>query len=112
MWQENGSKEMVYWVVIILSTRISSLKLLSVLCDLWLFDYSGAYIAVKGESILKGRIIVEIQKLIFKNNAPFRSWISQINITFVDNSEDLDIVMLMLNLLEYSVNYSMASGNL
>ena len=34
------------------------------------------------------------------------------NNTFIDNAEDLDIVMLMYNLLEYSGNYSMTSGNL
>ena len=30
----------------------------------------------------------------------------------IDNAEDLDIVMLMYNLLEYSQNYSMTSGRL
>ena len=34
------------------------------------------------------------------------------NNTFIDNAEELDIVMLMYNLLEYSGNYSMTSGNL
>ena len=48
-----------------------------------------------------------LQKLIFKNNASFRSCISKINNLFVDNTEDLDIVMPMYNLLEYSDNYSM-----
>ena len=38
----------------------------------------------------------------FKNNAPFRSSISKINNTLIGNAEDLDIVMLMYNLLEYS----------
>ena len=48
----------------------------------------------------------------FKNNAPFRSCISNINSTLIDNAEDLDIVMPMYNLLEYSQNYSMISGSL
>ena len=52
------------------------------------------------------------RRLTFKNNAQFRSYISKINNTFVDNVEDLDIVMLMYNLLEHSGNYSMASGSL
>ena len=52
------------------------------------------------------------KKLTFKNNAPFRSCISKINNTFIDNAGDLDIVMLMYNLLEYSDNYSMTSGRL
>ena len=50
--------------------------------------------------------------LVFKNNAPFSSCISKIINTFIDNIEDLDIVMSMYNLLEYSENYSMSSGRL
>ena len=46
------------------------------------------------------------KKLAFKNNAPFISCSSKINNTLIDNAEDLDIVMLMYNLLEYSKNYS------
>ena len=48
----------------------------------------------------------------FKNNAPFRSCISKINSTVIDNLEDIDIVMPMYNLLEYSQNCSMTSGSL
>ena len=47
-----------------------------------------------------------------KNNTPFRSRIYKINNTLVDHLEDLDIVMPMCNLLEYSDNYSIASGSL
>ena len=50
------------------------------------------------------------KKLSFKNIAPFRSCISKISNTFIDNTGDLDIVMLMYNLLEYRENYSMTSG--
>ena len=46
-----------------------------------------------------------------KNNAPVRLYISKLN-TLIDNAEDLDIVMRMYNQLEYSNNYSMASGSL
>ena len=42
------------------------------------------------------------KKLIFKNNASFRPCITKIKNTFVDNAEDLDIVMAMYNLLNYS----------
>ena len=52
------------------------------------------------------------KKLIFKNNAPFRSCITKINNTFVGNAEHLDIFMPMYNMLEYSGNYSMTSGSL
>ena len=44
--------------------------------------------------------------LAFKNNVPFISSISKINNTLIDNAEDLGIVMLMCNWLEYSENYS------
>ena len=45
------------------------------------------------------------KKLVFKNNAPFISCISKINGVKIDNAEDLDVVMPMYNLLEYSKNY-------
>ena len=55
----------------------------------------------------------KVQKdVVFKNNVPFRSCIPKINSTLKDNAEDLDIVMPMYNLLEYSDNYSMTSGSL
>ena len=38
--------------------------------------------------------------------------LSKINNTFIDNAEDLDIVIPMYNLLEYSDNYFMMSGSL
>ena len=52
------------------------------------------------------------KKLTFKNKASFRLCISKINNTFVDNPEDLDMVIPLYNLLVYSYNYSMTSGNL
>ena len=52
------------------------------------------------------------KKLIFKNNTPFRSSISKINNTCIENAQDLDIVMPMYNLIEYSDTYSIASGSL
>ena len=41
----------------------------------------------------------------FKNNAPFVNCTSKINGVKFDNAEDLDVVMPMYNLLEYSKNY-------
>ena len=49
--------------------------------------------------------------MVFKKNAPFVSCISKIISTLIDNAEDLDIVMSMYNLLEYSKNYSKATGS-
>ena len=52
------------------------------------------------------------RQVILKNNTPFISCISKINGVLVENAEDLDIVMPMYNLLEYSKNYSKASDSL
>ena len=41
----------------------------------------------------------------FKNNARFINCISKFNGVKIDNAEDLDVVMPMYNLLEYSKNY-------
>ena len=41
----------------------------------------------------------------FKNNASFINCISKINGVQIENAEDLDVVMPMYNLLEYSKNY-------
>ena len=45
------------------------------------------------------------KKLVFKNNAPCINCITKINGIKIDNAEDLDVVMPMYNLLEYSKNY-------
>ena len=81
-----------------------------------LCDYSDAYIVVKGDITLtktNGRGIIDIRNrfLAFKNNAPFTNCISKINNVLIDNAEDLDIVMLMYNLLEYSKNYRKTTGS-
>ena len=52
------------------------------------------------------------KKLVFKNNAPFINCISKINGTKIDNAEDLDVVMPMYNLVEYSKNYKKTIGSL
>ena len=51
-------------------------------------------------------------KLVFKNNASFINCISKINGVKIDNTEDLDVVMPMYNLLEYSKNYRKTTGSL
>ena len=77
-------------------------------------DYSDEYIAVKGRRSVTGNNVVNRRnkKLTFQNNASFRSCISKFNNTFIDNVEDLDVVMTMHNLLECSSNYSMTQGSL
>ena len=78
-----------------------------------LCDFNDAYI------VFKGKIIVTNpdndaydKKLAFKNNAPFTSCVLKINNTLIDNAEDLDIVMPMYNLSEYSKNYRKTTRSL
>ena len=79
-----------------------------------LCDYSDAYILVKGSITIDGaeadataRQADERDKgVAFKNCAPFTNYISEINNTQIDNAKDIDIVMPMYNLIEYSDNYA------
>ena len=50
--------------------------------------------------------------LILKINAPFVSSITRINGVLIENADDLDIVMSMYDLLEYSKNYKKTIGSL
>ena len=83
-----------------------------------LCDYSNAYILVKGNILVNNTAGVGDdanntgKKVIFKNCAPFTDCISKINNTQVGNAKDIDIVMSMYNLIEYSDNYSKISGSL
>ena len=73
-----------------------------------LCNYSDAYIVVRATTDFLAAASREYDKA-GNNfiNAPFTSYISKINNTFTDNTEDLDIVMSMYSLLEYSGNYFM-----
>ena len=51
-------------------------------------------------------------KVAFKNCAPFRKCRTEINETFIDEAEHINIAMPMYNLIEYSDNYSDTSGSL
>ena len=85
-----------------------------------LCDYSDAYILVKGTITTEGegadaaaRHADERDKgVASKNCAPFTNCISEVNNTQVDNAKDIDIVMPMYNLTEYSDNYAKTSGSL
>ena len=72
-----------------------------------LCDFSDAYIVVKGDITVEGNNNANKRNknLVFKNNAPFINCITKINGIKIDNAEDLDVVMPMYNLLEYSKNY-------
>ena len=83
-----------------------------------LCDYSDAYILVKGNISVNNTASADIdanntnKKVIFKNCTLFTDCIGKINNTQVDNTKDIDIVMAMYNLIEYSHNYSKTSGSL
>ena len=85
-----------------------------------LCDYSDAYILVKRKITIAGagadaaaRQADERDKVvIFENCAPFTNCISEINNTQIDNADDIDIVMPMYNLIEYSDNYAKTTGSL
>ena len=80
-----------------------------------LCDYSDAYILVKGtiSVIAEGADANNTnKKVIFKNCAPFTNCISEIHNTQVDIAKDIDVVMPMYNLIEYSNNYAKTSGSL
>ena len=46
------------------------------------------------------------KKVVFKNCAPFTDCNSEMNNTQIDNAKDLDIVMQIHHLIEYSDNYA------
>ena len=112
--------------------RIKTSMLRSGLCD-----FSDAYIVVKGDITATKKTFTadDIEapnntaanatatnaannkafgekKLVFKNNAPFVNCISKINGVKIDNVEDLDVVILMYNSLEYNKNYRKTTGSL
>ena len=85
-----------------------------------LCDYSDAYVLVKGKITITGaednaatRQADERDKgVALKNCTPFTYCINEINNTQIDNVKDIDIVMLMYNLIEYSDNYAKTSRSL
>ena len=74
-----------------------------------LCDYSEAYILVTGtinnKNASGGNIVC------FKNCAPFRTCTARINDQYLEETKDLDIVMPMYNLIEYSDNYEESTGS-
>ena len=83
-------------------------------------DYADPYILVKGNITITGTGNDDATKqaderdksVTFKNCAPFTKCISRIKNTYIDNAQDIHIVMPMYNLIEYSDNYSKTSGSL
>ena len=75
-----------------------------------LCDYAEAYILVDGT--IRATNAINATRLALKNCAPFTKCNLEINNEHVDAAENLDIVMAMYNLIEYSVNYQDSSATL
>ena len=98
----------------------SQIKFKTTMLKSSLCDYSDAYILVKGKITIAeaGNDVAARQAderdkgVSFKNCAPFINCISEINNTQIDNAKDIDIIMPMYNLIEYSDNYAKTTGSL
>ena len=72
--------------------------------------YSDPYIFVTGNiTAIGGNANANVA---FKNCAPFTRCVTHINDEHIETAENLDIIMPMYNLLEYSDNYADSSGRL
>ena len=108
--------------------RFKTTMLKSSLCD-----YDDSYIFFKGRITITGdagpepgpdaprtaaQLLTERQAhernkdIIFKNCAPFTNCKSEIKNTEIGHAKDIDIVISMYNLIEYSDNYFKTSGSL
>ena len=96
----------------------SQIKFKTAMLKSSLCDYNDAYILVKGTISVNNTAAQGAaannpnKKVIFKNCAPFTNCISEINNTQIDNAKDIDIVMPMYKLIEYSNNYAKTAGSL
>ena len=101
-------------------TTGSDIKFKTTMLRSSLYDYVDAYILVKGAITIAGarddaaarRADERNKGVIFKYFAPFTKCTSKVNDTEIDNAQDIDIVMPMHNLIEYSDSYSKTSGSL
>ena len=75
-----------------------------------LCDYAEAYILIDGT--IRTEAADANTRLALKNCAPFTKCNLEINDEHVDTAENLDIVMPMYNLMEYSNNYQDSSATL
>ena len=88
----------------------NEIKFLTSSLESSLCDYSDVYILVTGNIIVTDGDANT--KAAFKTCAPFTECRIEINETFVDKTEHVNIAMRMYNLIEYGNNYSDTSGNL
>ena len=67
-------------------------------------DYSDGHIFVMGN--IKVADVAKDPNVAFKNCAPFTRFVTHINDEHVETAENLDIIIPMYNLIEYSGNYN------
>ena len=106
---KNGLKSMINQKKI---TTLPKIRIKMSMLRWDLCNFSDVYIAVEGNITLEcdNDANKRNKNLEFKNNASFINWIWKIN--DVKNAEDLDVVMPMYNLHEYSKNYKKTTGSL
>ena len=75
-----------------------------------LCDYSEAYILITGT--INNIAAVGGSIMCFKICVPFRTCVSHINDEYLEETEFIDVVMPMYNLIEYSDNYEDSTGSL
>ena len=106
LWQEN-------WTLLIINQTqimLSEMKLcITQVLKPCLFDWNDACILITGHITVVTDPSAEVA---FKNCAPFIKCFTKINGETIDYAEDLDLVMPLYNLIEYSSNYSDTTGSL
>ena len=112
---ENSKFATKKWYVLDSESKVNysdenEIKFLTSSLETNLCDYSDAYILVTGNINITGGD--NNTKVAFKNCAPFKDCRTEINDTFVDYADFINITMPMYNLIEYSDNYSDTSGSL
>ena len=85
-----------------LSIKFETKVIKSSLCD-----YSDVYILVTED--IKVAVVGADTNIAFKNCAPFTRCVTHINDEHIDTAENLDIIMPMYSLIEYSDHYSYTS---
>ena len=111
---ENSKFSTKKWYVIYSDPKGNSkddpIKFLTWSIESSLCDYSDASVFVTGNIVVVGGD--DNTKVAFKHCASFRKCRTEVNETFIDGAEHINITMPMYNLIEYSDNYSDTSGSL
>ena len=95
----------------------SDIKFKTTMLKFSLCDYSDAYIHVNRTITVKNTAAADVnanntKKVILKNCTSFTKCISETSNTQIDNAKDIDAVMPIYNLIEYTDSYSKTSRSL